>query len=158
MYMDTITFQLINSKVEDYMTTGIRINQCDLRDILSSYEIEQVTDYEDYNMVGAYEGISAFIAFHLHRHFLKETVNEYLQSDNRYTLFEYAHSGIPGEHTVACHIHIYEDRVEWTNFINCSIFLKKCFAYPELKFCFDRQQYEKAIEEITINEIKRLYT
>ena len=156
--MDAIAFKLMGSSVEDYLTTSILINQCDIRDILASYEIEQVSEYKDYDMVGAYEGVSAFIAFHMHKHFLKDTVSEYIQFENHITLLEYAHSGIPGEHTVACHIHIYEGMVEWTNFINCSIFLKKCFAYPELKFCFDRQQYEKAIEEITINEIKRLYT
>lgn len=155
--MDTIAFRLVNSKVEDYMTTSIVINNCDLRDVLASYEIEQVSEYKDFDMVGAYEGVSAFIAFHLHRHFLKETIKEYKQFDNRFTLLEYAHSGIPREHTVACHINIYEDCVEWTNFVNCSVFLKQCFEYPGLKFCFDREQYEKAIHDIILNEVNKLY-
>ncbi|MEM8928635.1 MAG: hypothetical protein AAGC45_10560 [Bacteroidota bacterium] len=155
--MDIISFQLADSVMEDYQTTTILINGFDLRNILVSYEIEQVEEYKDYNMVGAYEGISAFIAFHMHKHFLKDTVREYQQSDNRFTLFEYVHSGIPGEHTVACHINMYEDRVEWTDFINCSVFLKQCFQYPGLTFSFDRKQYEKAIHDITVNEINKLY-
>ncbi|MEM8507297.1 MAG: hypothetical protein AAF717_05680 [Bacteroidota bacterium] len=155
--MDLISFKLTDALIEDYITTTILINGCDLRNILVSYEIEQVTEYKDYNLVGAYEGISAFIAFHMHKHFLKETVSDYQQADNRFTLFEYVHSGIPGEHTVACRITIYEDRVEWTDFINCSVFLKQCFQYPELKFCFDRTQYEKAIHDITVNEVNKLY-
>ncbi|MEM9363015.1 MAG: hypothetical protein AAGA43_10285 [Bacteroidota bacterium] len=156
--MDSISFRLENSLIEDYRTTNILVNGCDLRNILVSYEIEQVEEYKDYNMVGAYEGVSAFIAFHMHKHFLKETVNEYQQLENRFTLLEYANSGIPGEHTVACHINMYQDRVEWTNFINCSVFLKQCFQYPGLQFCFDRKQYEKAIHEITVNEINKLYS
>ena len=155
--MDSISFKLENSLIEDYRTTNIFINGCDLRNILVSYEIEQVEKYLDYNMVGAYEGVSAFIAFHLHQHFLKDTVKEYQQNNNRFTLFEYVHSGIPGEHSVACHINIYEDRVEWTDFINCSIFLKQCFQYPDLKFCFKRDQYETAIQDITVNEINKIY-
>lgn len=155
--MDTIAFKLVNSRVEDYMTASIIINNCDLRDLLASYEIEQVPEYRDYDMVGAYEGVSAFIAFHLHKHFLKSTVKEYRQFDDRFTLYEYAHSGIPGEHTVACNIDILEDKIEWTNFVNCSIFLKQCFEYPGLRFSFDRKQYERAIQEVTSNEIQKLY-
>ncbi|MEM9143859.1 MAG: hypothetical protein AAGA86_12800, partial [Bacteroidota bacterium] len=117
-----------------------------------------VTEYKDYNMVGAYEGLSAFIAFHMHKHFLKETVKEYQLSGNRFALLEYVHSGIPGEHTVACRINIYEDRVEWTDFINCSVFLKQCFQYPGLTFCFNRNQYESAIDDITVNEINKFYS
>ena len=156
--MDSIAFELVNSKVEDYLTSSIKINNCDLRDILASFEIEQISDYQDYGMVGAYEGVSAFIAFHLHKHFLNQTVDEYTQEDNRITLFEYAHSGIPGEHTVACHINIQEDIVEWTDFLNCSIFLKKCFLYPNLKFRFDRKQYEQAIHEIKVNGTDKIYS
>jgi len=156
--MDTIAFNLAHSKVEDYLTTSISINNRDLREVLAGFEMEQVTQYKDFQMVGAYEGISAFIAFHLHKHFLKDTVNEYLQFDNRFTLYEYAHSGIPGEHTVACHINIYKARVEWTSFVNCSIFLEQCFQYPNLEFCFDRTQYEKALHDITVNEVNKLYS
>ena len=155
--MDAIAFKLIGSSVEDYLTTSILINQCDIRDILASYEIEQVSEYKDYDMVGAYEGVSAFIAFHMHKHFLKDTVSEYIQFENHITLLEYAHSGIPGEHTVACQINLYEDTVEWTNFINCSIFLKQCFQYPDLTFRFDRKQYEQAIHYITVNEVNKRY-
>ncbi|MEM6633440.1 MAG: hypothetical protein AAF694_27450 [Bacteroidota bacterium] len=156
--MNTIQFSLTSSKIEDYLTTAIYIDGIDLKEILAYYEMGQIENRQLQSLVGAYEGISAFIAFHLNSHFLKDTIQEYIQSDYGYTLFEYAYSGIPGEHNVSCHINIHQDTVEWINFKNRSIFLKKCFQYQGLHFCFDRKQYEQAIEEVIENEVKPIYT
>ena len=94
----------------------------------------------------------------MHKHFLKDTIKEYTYLDNRYTLFECEHSGITGEHTVACQINFKEDIVEWSNFKSFSSILKDSFDYPDLKFHFDRSQYEKAIKEFVNTEIKSFYT
>ncbi|WP_108868789.1 hypothetical protein [Aquimarina aquimarini] len=155
--MDTIEFGIVHSNVDDYLTTTIYINGYDLKDILGSIEINQVKKNDDQFMVGAYEGISPFIAFHTHNHFLKDTVNEYIYFDNRFVLLEYINSGIPGDHTIACNIDIYQDTVKWSNFKNFSILSESDFKYEELSFSFDRKQYEKAIEEMVTTEINTIY-
>lgn len=155
--MDTISFALQHSNVEDYLTTSILVNGLELKDILAQIEVNQIKDKSDNFIVGAYEGISPFIAFHSHNHFLKNTINEYIYFGNRFSLLEYINTGIPGEHTVACQIEILKETVHWKNFKNFSIYLKEEFSYGDLVFEFDRNQYESAIERLSENEIKKLY-
>lgn len=70
-----------------------------------------------------YEGISFFIAFHNQNHFLCNTLNDYIYSGNRYALYDYGHSGIPGDHSLACRVSINADGIVWHDFKNFSKFI-----------------------------------
>ena len=155
--MDTISFDITNSVIDDYLTPSIFINGYDLKGILAAIEQRQIEAGENENFVGAYEGISPFIAFHSHDHFLKNTINEYHYYDNKFALLEYVNSGIPGDHTIACNIDILKDTVKWYNFQNYSLLMQKQFTYEGLSFTFHKKQYKEAITAITNTKIKELY-
>ena len=155
--MDTIAFELSKSNIDDYLTTSIIINGTDLRDILTYLELNELSTMNQVFAAGAYEGISPFIAFHLHNHFMKETVKEYIYDDAKYALLDYQFSGVPGDHTLVCDIDIRDNQIIWSKFQNCSNLLEHSFCYTDLSFCFDRKQYESAIQNIIENEIKNLY-
>lgn len=154
--MDKISFLISNSK--DYLTTSIMINNINLIDILTQIEYKQLKNKKERLIIGAYEGISPFIAFHSHNHFLKNTISEYLYFDNRFTLLDYINTGIPGDHSVACNIDIHKKTIEWSNFKNFSILIENKLSYGKLNFIFERKQYERAINDFKSNEIKNLYS
>lgn len=155
--MDSISFNISKSRTQDHYTTSVIINGLDLVEILAQIEQRQINFMPDDYIVGAYEGVSPFIAFHLHNHFLKDTIHAYRYHKDHYSVLEYVNSGIPGEHTVACQIKIDKDKVFWSDFKNYSIHLSKSFNYDDVKFEFDRKQYELAIQNFQSNEIRRLY-
>ncbi|MFC5045603.1 hypothetical protein ACFSTE_18800 [Aquimarina hainanensis] len=156
--MDTIHFDIQKSNIEDYLTTAIFVNNIDLKDILFQVEQSQIKDPSLINIAGAYEGISPYIAFHLKNHFLKDTIREYQYYGDRFTLMEYANTGIPGDHTITCQIDICKDVVEWSNFKNFDSLTAIEFDYSDIgSFRFERKQYEAAISTLCNNQIKELY-
>jgi hypothetical protein len=155
---DQIQFSLASSELEDYLTIDIVINGYDLKSIIASIESEQIHNMPLTIQAGAYEGISAFIAFHTHNHFYGETVSGYQQEGNRFTLFEYIHSGVPGEHTVTCEINFSGDEVTWKNFRNISSVIPEGFSYYDLEFRFNREEYLQAIHNFREEKINPVYS
>lgn len=155
---DQIQFRLASSELEDYLTTEIYVNGYDLKAIIASIESEQIHNSPLTIQAGAYEGISAFIAFHSHNHFFGETVSGYRQAGNRFTLYEYIHSGVPGEHTVACEINFSADEVTWKHFRNISSVYPEGFSYQDLAFRFNREEYRAAIENFRNEKVNPVYS
>ncbi|MEM9648508.1 MAG: hypothetical protein AAF969_08500 [Bacteroidota bacterium] len=146
--MDKIDFGCVRSELEDYMTTSICINGIDLKDIIEEIETEQCAEKGLNIQNGCYEGISFFIAFHNQNHFLCSTLNDYMHIGERYTLFEYKYSGIPGDHSLTCKISIGPEEILWHDFKNFSKVLPFDLDYGNLKFRFCKKQYCKAIDII----------
>ncbi|MGD1893718.1 MAG: hypothetical protein ACFB15_24390 [Cyclobacteriaceae bacterium] len=155
--MDHISFGVANSTLEDYLTTNIYVNGIDLRVIISEIEANQLTNSRLSVQSGAYEGISTFIAFHLYDHFCKVTMNEYRYDGDRFALYDYLYSGIPGDHSLSCQIDIEKDRVIRSDFKNFSRFYPQGFNYRDLQYTFDRQAYLDAIAELRRDKVNPIY-
>ena len=85
---------------------------------------------------GCYEGISFFIAFDNQNHFLCRTLSDYIYTGNRYALYDYKNSGIPGDHSLTCKITLESDKVIWHDFKNFSKIIPFNLDYGNLKFQF----------------------
>ncbi|MCH2046186.1 MAG: hypothetical protein MK212_18875 [Saprospiraceae bacterium] len=159
MNQDTIYFDIALSQLGDYLTTEIYINGIDLRVILTNIEVKQIhaNDANSLRLAGAYEGVSPFIAFHLKNHFYKNSINEYMYDDCFYTIYEYAYSGVPEDHTLSCRIDFVKNKVIWSEFKNFSKICPEGFDYEGLTFTFDRRAYMNAIDNVKLNRIKSLY-
>ncbi|MEM6966829.1 MAG: hypothetical protein AAF573_18840 [Bacteroidota bacterium] len=155
--MDNIHFSISTSRLEDYFITDIFVNGIDLRSIIAKIEQQQLQPIGYAQLSGAYEGISPFLAFHLHDHFNGKTVNEYLYYDFCFTLFNYMYSGVPGDHTLTCKIEITKDKVRWYDFKNFSKIYTGKIDYGELSFSFSAESYRAAIENLKKNEIQNMY-
>ncbi|MEM1320708.1 MAG: hypothetical protein AAGG75_10660 [Bacteroidota bacterium] len=155
--MDTIAFDLSESRIGDHLTTNIYINNTDLRSIISAIEFRQLAGTKTAFINGAYEGISPFIAFHLHDHFYKKTINEYRYFDNRFAVYDYMYSGIPGDYTLACRIEINKHYVRWYDFKNFSELCPQNFDYGDLHFTFDALDYQQAISNLKKTKIQEIY-
>ncbi|WP_293915783.1 MULTISPECIES: hypothetical protein [unclassified Sphingobacterium] len=145
MKIDEIRFGCVRSQLEDYLTTTIYINGVDLRMIIEKIETIQLIKHGLRIQNGFYEGISPFIAFDNQNHFLCKTLDDYMYSGNRYALFDYKYSGIPGDHSLTCQISIGSDDVIWHDFKNFSKVLPFDLNYRDLKFRFCINQYLDAI-------------
>lgn len=149
MPRDKIEFSSIKSNLEDYMTTLIFINGIDLRSIVGSIERKQCAKKGICLRGGnCYEGICFFIAFHYQNHFLLRTLEDYIYDGQRFTLYDYVYSGIPGDHSLTCKISINEEEVIWYDFKNFSKVLPLEFDYENLEFRFCINQYFDAINSI----------
>lgn len=139
------------------MTTVIYLNGIDLKAIIEEIETEQLAKKGLTVRNGCYEGISFFIAFHWQNHFLCKTLKEYIYCDQRYTLYDYKYSGIPGDHSLTCKIAIGSEEVVWYDFKNFSKIIPFELDYRGLKFHFDSNQYYDAINLIKNNTAKNMF-
>jgi len=141
MKIDEIRFGCVRSQLEDYMTAAIYINGVDLKMIVEKIEAEQLTKKGLHIQNGFYEGISSFIAFDNQNHFLCKTLDDYIYSKERYTLYDYRYSGIPGDHSLTCNISIEPKEVIWHNFKNFSKIIPFELNYRDLTFRSCINQY-----------------
>lgn len=155
--MDYINFDVSKSRLEDYATTDIYINDFDLRDIVADIEYNQLKSLGKENLCGAYEGISPFLAFHLHDHFHGKSVSDYIYN-SRYSLFDYRYSGIPGDHTLTCKIYDKGEKVIWTDFRNYSKIVNEDIDYGALRFEFAKDSYDRAIDFLKETKIRKMYS
>jgi hypothetical protein len=155
MSRDKIEFSYVKSQLEDYMTTLIFINGTDLKSIIGNIEKRQCAK-EGFCMRqgGCYEGICFFIAFHYQNHFLLRTLDDYIYDGQRFTLYDYRYTGIPGDHSLTCKISIGKDEVIWHDFKNYSKISPIEFDYGKLKFCFGINQYFDAISAARMNTLE----
>ena len=158
MKVDEIRFGCVRSQLEDYLTTAIYINGVDLRMIMEKIEAIQLIKYGLRTQNGFYEGISSFIAFDNQNHFLCKTLEDYIYSGERYTLYDYRYSGIPGDHSLACKISIGSKEVIWYDFKNFSKVIPFDLNYKDLKFRFCIDQYLDAINTARNNTVKSIYS
>lgn len=128
------------------MTTLIYVNGVDLKSIVEHIERKQCTKKGlCIQPGGCYEGICFFIAFHYRNHFLLKTLDDYVYGGQRFTLYDYKYSGIPGDHSLTCKISIQQEEVLWYDFKNFSKVLPIEFDYGNLEFHFCINQYFDAI-------------
>ncbi|SEL98146.1 hypothetical protein SAMN05216436_10160 [bacterium A37T11] len=146
--MDKIRFENVKSQLEDYLTAAIYINGVDLRIIIEKMEAEQLAKNGLYVRSGCYEGISSFIAFDNQNHFLCKTLTDYIYSNQRYALYDYKYSGIPGDHSLTCKISIGPKEVIWHDFKNFSKVISVELNYEDLAFRFCIDQYLDAINTV----------
>ncbi|MEM9300084.1 MAG: hypothetical protein AAGA64_17120 [Bacteroidota bacterium] len=152
MLIDKIVFSSVKSELEDYTTTSIYLDGTNLKDIVEEIEVKQLKEKGLDIPHGCYEGISFFIAFHNQNHFLCKTLNDYTYQDQRYTLYEYKYSGIPGDHSLACKISIGDKEILWHDFKNFSRIIPFELDYGGLEFHFCKKQYCEAIDLIRNKE------
>jgi len=146
MSKDTIEFSCVKSQLEDYLTTVIYINGMNLKLMVESIENRQCAKKGlCIQRGGCYEGICFFIAFHYQNHFLCKTLTDYIYDQQRYTLYDYKYSGIPGDHSLTCKIKIETDEVIWYDFKNFSKVIPFDLDYGNLEFRFCLNQYLDAI-------------
>ena len=157
MQKDVIEFGSIKSELEDYMTTSIYINGIDLKKKIEQIELPQFANRGINIKTSCYEGISFFIAFHNQNHFLCRTLSDYIYTDNRYTLYDYKCSGIPGDHSLACKISMNNDMFIWHDFKNFSKIIPFDLDYRGLEFHFSIDQYREAISLIRNNKAKNIF-
>ncbi|MEM9824559.1 MAG: hypothetical protein AAF985_25960 [Bacteroidota bacterium] len=153
MPRDEIAFSCVKSQIEDYMTTMIYINGIDLKSIIGAIESEQFAKKGLRLQNSSYEGICFFIAFHYQNHFLGKTLGDYIYDKERYTLFEYQYSGIPGDHSLTCKTSIKKEVVTWYDFKNYSKVIPFELDYGDLQFSFCINQYIDAINLVRYNEV-----
>ncbi|MEM8887592.1 MAG: hypothetical protein AAGD28_06365 [Bacteroidota bacterium] len=146
MYIKEIEFGYLKSELEDYMTTAIYVNGINLKGIIEEIEIKQLASKGLTIQNGCYEGISYFIAFHNQNHFLRETLSDYIYQDQRYALYDYKYSGVPGDHSLSCKISIEPEEVRWYDFKNFSKIIPYQLDYGDLEFRFCKNQYCEAIK------------
>ena len=53
-------------------------------------------------------------------HFLRETLRDYIYLEERFTLYDYKYSGMPGDNSLMCKIAIGHTDVVWYDFKNYS--------------------------------------
>ncbi|SEL35157.1 hypothetical protein SAMN05421740_104376 [Parapedobacter koreensis] len=140
------------------MTAAIYINGVDLRMIIEKIEAEQLARKGLHIRNGCYEGISSFIAFDNQNHFLCKTLDDYIYSNQRYTLYDYKYSGIPGDHSLTCKIAIGPKEVIWYDFKNFSKVISFELNYGELEFHFCVDQYFDAINAVRNNTAGNIYS
>lgn len=116
--------------------------------IIGKIEAKQLAKKGLYIQNGPYEGISSFIAFDNQNHFLCKTLDAYIYSNQRYTLYDYKYSGIPGDHSLACKISIGSKEVIWYDFKNFSKIIPFELNYGDLRFRFSIDQYLDAINAV----------
>lgn len=156
--MDRIQFDITRSQIGDYLTTNIFVNDYDLRGIISKIEYEQLKpSHDQVKLIGAYEGLSPFIAFHLHNHFCKQTINEYRYTDDQFALLEYMHSGVPGDHTLTCKIDMHDDVVRWRHFKLFSKIYPNGLDYGALAFEFEKTAYIATINRLKEQQLNEIY-
>lgn len=146
--MDTIVFGCCKSDLEDYLTTSILVNGYDLKVLIEGIEADQMADKGLTLQNGCYEGISHFIAFDNQNHFLRETLRDYMYPEERFTLYDYKYSGVPGDHSLTCKIAIGNTEVVWYDFKNYSKIISFEIDYSGLEFRFSKTQYCQAIATV----------
>ncbi|MBX2921039.1 MAG: hypothetical protein KF746_02515 [Chitinophagaceae bacterium] len=157
MAIHKISFGCVRSQLEDYMTAAIFINGVDLRMIIEKIEAEQLAKNGLNARNGFYEGISSFIAFHNQNHFLCKTLDDYIYSNQRYALYDYRYSGVPGDHSLTCKISIEPEEVIWYDFKNFSKIIPFDLNYGDLGFRFCIDQYFDAINAVRNNTVENIY-
>ena len=157
MFRDKVKFSCIKSETEDYMTTKISINDIDLKTLIEEIELYQFLVRGLYTHNGIYEGISFFIAFHNQNHFLCRTLNDYKYEGNRYSLYDYKYTGIPGDHSLTCKISMNNDEVIWHDFKNFSKIFPFNIDYNGLEFHFCINQYIDAIYKARNNKEENIF-
>ncbi|WP_103867382.1 hypothetical protein [Aquimarina sp. I32.4] len=157
MQRDKISFGSIKSELEDYMTTVIYLNGINFKNIIEEIEVKQFEKKGLHIQNGCYEGISFFIAFHNQNHFLCETLNNYIYQDQRYTLYDYKYSGIPGDHSLTCKISIGVKDIYWHDFKNFSKIIPFEINYKDLEFHFCKEQYCEAINLVRNNTEENMF-
>lgn len=158
MKIDKIRFGCVRSQLEDYMTAAIHINGVDLRMIIEKIEAEQSAKNGLHIQNGFYEGISSFIAFDNQNHFLCKTLDDYIYPNQRYTLYDYKYSGIPGDHSLTCKISIGPKEVIWHNYKNFSKIMPFELNYGDLEFRFCIDQYLDAINAVRNKMVENVYS
>jgi hypothetical protein len=143
--MDAIAFHTRTSNVEDYQVTDIYINGANLTNILYSFEYKFAEAEGQAGLAGQYEGLPPLMVLPPSPHFLGRPQEEaYLHPDGRITLMEYAQSGVPGDWTMCCYIHVGDQTVVWDGFCQTQ---RPHWDYSELgPFVFERTTYEEALE------------
>ena len=154
--MDKIDFTCLKSDIEDYMTTVIYVNGINLKNVIEEIETAQLAKKDLFVQNGCYEGICFFIAFQYKNHFLGKTLNEYIYEGQRYTLYDYKCSGIPGDHSLACKISIKSKEIIWHDFKNFSKVIPYELDYKDLEFHFCKEQYLHAINSAKNNTNKNV--
>lgn len=154
---DQIEFACVKSEVEDYMTTCIAINGIDLKRIIAKTERGQLARKGVAIEGGCYEGISLFIAFHHQNHFLGKTLNDYIYPEERFAIYEYKYSGVPGDHSLTCKITFNSNEVIWHDFKNFSQINPIEINYSDLEFRFCLEQYQKAIDKIKYDKVVNIF-
>lgn len=150
--MNTISFKIQNSLLEDFSVANIYIDHFPLPAILSAYETIAATKLKVPELAGCYDGLPAIITLEHCDHFLGDTITAYRYSGNRVALMDYAHSGIPGDYTAACIITIHKYTVTWSRFKNfSSLFDTGMWRYNDLQFCFDKEQYFAALKAAALS-------
>lgn len=139
------------------MTTSIYVNGLDFLHIIEGIEAEQFTQRGLTIQNGCYEGISFFIAFHNQNHFMCETLDDYKHPDQRYTLYDYKCSGVPGDHSLSCKITVGSQEVLWHDFKNFSRIIPFELDYHGLELRFNEEQYRGAIDLIRNNKAENLF-
>ncbi|WP_108868543.1 hypothetical protein [Aquimarina aquimarini] len=157
MQRDKISFGSIKSELEDYMTTVIYLNGINFKNIIEEIEVKQFKQKGLHIQNGCYEGISFFIAFHNQNHFLCETLHDYIYQDQRYTLYDYKYSGIPGDHSLTCKISIGAKDIYWYDFKNFSKIIPFEINYKDLEFHFCKEQYCEAINLVRNNTEENMF-
>lgn len=139
------------------MITAIYLNGINLKNIIEEIEAEQLAKKGLNIRNGCYEGISFFIAFHNQNHFLCRTLNDYVYHNQRYTLYDYKYSGIPGDHSLTCKISIGSKEIFWYDFKNFSKIISFELDYGGLEFHFCKEQYCEAINLIRSNTEENMF-
>lgn len=145
--MNTLSLDIRHSDLEQYKVVNILIDNMPLAGMLYLYEKEPATYLQIPDLAGCYEGLPSVIVLEATQHFWGEALTEYCYDGERIALMDYAHSGIPGDYTIACNIEVHKEVVIWNRFKNFSTLFNTGQWNYSLAFCFDRKQYTDALEE-----------
>ena len=149
--MDEVSFETVNSSIEDYKVVDILINDTRLIDILHQLELPLAYQEGAPEMAGAYEGLPPLMVLPPAKHFWGEASPSYAYPDNKVSLLEYAYSGVPGEWPFVAKINVGMRVVSWSDFEQVRrLKLKNGYQwdYQMLgEFRFDRDQYDEALHD-----------